>query len=192
PGLVAHFCLDGDLVDQGGSLAATVRGARPELTTEGLLEDLAAVSPSVAGHLAALLDTDPAVGPSLDPCLDRAGLRARTEELDAPASDAWRDALEIEAWEPSERVPGIRVTRAGPEARLALGDVLVAVGGQPVTTPDDVAFVLRDVAAGHPIRLEVRRHGERVELDATAPDLTGVEHVARSLRRVVPIEQVAP
>lgn len=190
PGLVAGFCLDRDLGESGGSLAATLRGARPELTTEGLLADLAAVSPAAAGHLAALLGTGEE--PSLDPCLERAGLRIQTDELDAPSSDAWREALGVADWDASARVPALRVSEAGPDAPLADGDLLLAVAGQPVATPEDVAWALRDVGAGRPVRLEVRRRGRRAEVDWTAPDLSAAERAVRPVLRVVPIEATTP
>lgn len=190
PGLVASFCLDGALAERDRSLAGALRAARggAALTSDGLLSDLAAVSPATASHLAALLEGEAAIAP----CLERAGLRVDEEGLEAPSEEAHRDALGVEAWEPAAGLPALRVAAAAEGSPLRGGDLLLAVADQAVVTPDDVALALRGLAAGAPVALEVRRRGERQRVDWTLPDLAGVEVVTRDVVRLVPIEVAAP
>ncbi len=70
-----------------------------------------------------------------------------------------------------------QVTPGGPAERAGLraatsatgegGDVIVAVDGKPVVTPDDVVAAVGARQPGDRVTLEVLRDGQRVSLDAT-------------------------
>jgi putative serine protease PepD len=53
-------------------------------------------------------------------------------------------------------------TAGGPAARAGLrtGDLIVAVGGERIASPDDVAAAIQDRAPGESVDVEVRRDGE--------------------------------
>jgi putative serine protease PepD len=58
-------------------------------------------------------------------------------------------------------------TAGGPAARAGLrtGDLIVAVGGERVAEPDDVAAAIQDRSPGESVEVEVRRDGELRTLD---------------------------
>jgi putative serine protease PepD len=51
------------------------------------------------------------------------------------------------------------------DAGLRAGDVIVAVGGEPVREPDDVAAAIQDRRPGESIAIEIERGGDRRTLD---------------------------
>jgi len=60
-----------------------------------------------------------------------------------------------------------QATDGGPAAKAGLraGDVIVAVGGQRIQTPDDVAQAIQDKHPGDSVELQVRRDGDLKTLD---------------------------
>jgi putative serine protease PepD len=58
-------------------------------------------------------------------------------------------------------------TDGGPAARAGVrtGDVIVAVGGQRIQGPDDVAAAIQDRRPGESVEVEVRRGGDLQTLD---------------------------
>ena len=58
-------------------------------------------------------------------------------------------------------------TAGGPAARAGLraGDLIVAVGGERIAEPDDVAAAIQDRSPGESVEVEVRRDGELRTLD---------------------------
>jgi putative serine protease PepD len=59
--------------------------------------------------------------------------------------------------------PGSPAAQAG----IRAGDVIVAVGGTTVQTPDDVAAAIQDRRPGERVTVEVRRNGQTQTLDVT-------------------------
>jgi putative serine protease PepD len=59
------------------------------------------------------------------------------------------------------------VTAGGPAARAGVrtGDVIVAVAGERIADPDDVAAAIQDRRPGESVEVEVRRNGEARTLD---------------------------
>jgi putative serine protease PepD len=58
-------------------------------------------------------------------------------------------------------------TPGGPAAQAGIraGDVIVAVGGEAIQTPDDVAAAIQDRRPGERVAVEVRRDGSRQTFD---------------------------
>ncbi len=190
-GVLAAFCLDGYLAERRSSLAATLARARgAPLTTDAILSDLAAISSGAASYLAALLE--PGAELSVDECLERQGWRAEPAELEGPTDSALRDALAVASWHPLEGVPALRVGTTAPGGPLQRGDHLLGVGAHRVGSPDDVAWALRELAAGSEVVLDVRRRGERVSIDWTVPDLATVERAARPHVALARVEAATP
>jgi putative serine protease PepD len=59
------------------------------------------------------------------------------------------------------------LTEGGPaeQAGLRVGDVIVAVGGTTVRTPDDVAAAIQDRHPGETVAISVQRDGSRTTID---------------------------
>jgi S1-C subfamily serine protease len=60
---------------------------------------------------------------------------------------------------------GLRPTRRGPRGGIELGDVIVAVDGEPVTTAADLVLLLERRRAGDAVAVTVERDGRRREVE---------------------------
>jgi S1-C subfamily serine protease len=60
---------------------------------------------------------------------------------------------------------GLRPTRRDPSGRLVLGDLIVAIDGQPVTNVDDLTLHIEPRQVGETIRVTVERDGRRRDVD---------------------------
>ena len=74
------------------------------------------------------------------------------------------------------RASGVRVTEVmpdGPAARAGLrpGDLLLTVGGQPVTTAQDLQKLMFSAAIGRPLAITVMRNGALVDVIAQPSEL---------------------
>ena len=56
------------------------------------------------------------------------------------------------------------------DVKLKSGDVLQAIGGEKVGSPEDAMRLLRDARVGSELKLSVRRHGKTVDVAMKAPD----------------------
>jgi len=182
------FCVDAQLRESSSSLAALLRARRGPLTAEALLEDVGAISGPAAGYLAALAAAEGDF--PIDQCLERIGWAAEVHAYDGPSDAAVRAALGVTEWSALPRLPALRVDAVAEASALEPGDVLLAVGGEPVAGPDDVAWGLREVPAGGAVALSVRRRGDRVSVDATVGEL--VEREAREHTELVALEASSP
>jgi S1-C subfamily serine protease len=61
------------------------------------------------------------------------------------------------------------------QAGLVRGDQLIAIGGKPVTSVDDLYNFLTDWPVGKPARLTILRLTDRVELEATPVEAQATE-----------------
>lgn len=73
----------------------------------------------------------------------------------------------------AEEPDGVTVAAVAPGATAAalgvqVGDVLVQVGGRPVTGPQVVSDYVRTLNVGDPVSVRVRRAGQEVELTGRA------------------------
>lgn len=171
-GLVVGFCLDAHLRESGSSLGAALATtfARDEraIGAEALLEVLAAISPSSASYLAALLESESAF--AIDDCLERSGLEAREVSY-----EGWTDAALLEALglgddvRPLALLEALAVPAPSEGSALEPGDVVTEVEGARVADLDDVAWALRAVGAGERARLAVRRRGQLEALEIVIP-----------------------
>lgn len=191
-GLVAGFCLDAHLRESGSSLGAALRTtlARDDdepLGAEALLEDLAAVAPSSASYLAALLDGGAI---ALDECIERFGFEAREVSY-----EGWTDpsialsVLGVTDLRALAHVRGLAIEAIDEEASvLQAGDVLLEVEGVRVGAMDDVAWALRDARPGERVRLTVRRRGEPQSIEIELPQLGDDRREQRAYVELAPIE----
>jgi S1-C subfamily serine protease len=62
---------------------------------------------------------------------------------------------------------GLRPTRKGPNGRIHLGDIIVAVDGKPVKKVNDFFNLLNDHQAGDTVTLTVERDGQTTDVKAT-------------------------
>jgi len=182
------FCLDAHLRESSSSLAALLRTRRGPITAEALLEDIGAISGPTAGYLAALAASEGEF--PIDQCLERIGYAAEVHAYDGPTDAAVRAALGVVGWTALSRLPALRVDEVAEASALEVGDLLLAVGGEPVADVDDVAWGLREAPDGGAIALSVRRRGDRVSLDATLGEL--VEREAREHTELVRLEAGTP
>ncbi|HUP42804.1 MAG TPA: PDZ domain-containing protein, partial [Thermoanaerobaculia bacterium] len=60
-----------------------------------------------------------------------------------------------------------RSTTRDRQGRILLGDVIVAVEGQPVASPNDVFLLLERRRAGETVTVTVARDGRRRDLEVT-------------------------
>jgi S1-C subfamily serine protease len=67
---------------------------------------------------------------------------------------------------------GIRPTRRDASGRLVLGDVIVAVGANPVKDADDLAQWLEQKAVGETVEITVLRDDRRLKLQVTLQDVS--------------------
>lgn len=187
-GAVAGFCLDGALRESSSSLDTVLRRTLARdgetLSTESLLEDLAALAPEAAGHLAALVETSGAF--AIDECLEHQGLTTRETSF-----RSWTDSTlnEIIGATLSEvtSLPMLRVDESTEGSPLEAGDLVMRVHGHPTSQRSDVAWALRDVSAGDRVELVVHRSGEARSLERVIPELDdaerGSEHTYLELLR---------
>ena len=90
------------------------------------------------------------------------------------APDAWLRELGIEGalvvtvveGSGADRA-GLRPTLRGARGQVELGDVIVAIDGEPVRSSADLVLLLEKRRSGEQVRLTVEREGEREELTAT-------------------------
>jgi S1-C subfamily serine protease len=73
-------------------------------------------------------------------------------------------------------VPGARVVSVaanGPAARAGMrpGDVVVAVGGQPLQTPSQLVVAIERTGVGRPMLFTVRRNGDELQITVTPSQL---------------------
>ncbi len=73
------------------------------------------------------------------------------------------------------------VTPGGPAARAGIeqGDVVISVGGQPVTPDSSVAYLISRQAIGSRVPVEVIRNGQRRTLNLTIAERPSDEELAR-------------
>jgi serine protease Do len=72
---------------------------------------------------------------------------------------------------------GVRVLELVPDspaarANVAAGDVIVALGGEPVASARQLDFLVAEAEVGRPVRLEVLRDGKRQSLDVELAELS--------------------
>jgi S1-C subfamily serine protease len=60
---------------------------------------------------------------------------------------------------------GLRPTRQDTSGRLVLGDLIVAVNGEPVADAEDLTLRLEQRQIGETVRVTVDRNGRRQDLD---------------------------
>jgi predicted metalloprotease with PDZ domain len=171
-GLVAGFCLDVQLRESGSSLAAVVRTMltreESELGAEALFEDLAAVSPSSASYLEALLATEGAF--SIDGCLERFGFQAREVSYQGYSDHALsNDVLGGVSIAPLLLAEGFEISAVSEGSHFEAGDVVTAIEGHPVADLDDVGWAIRDLAQSARFHASVRRRGESMQMELTVP-----------------------
>ncbi|HJL16903.1 MAG TPA: hypothetical protein RMH99_14660 [Sandaracinaceae bacterium LLY-WYZ-13_1] len=172
-GLVAAYCLDTHLQRAGGSLEVALRSVlgrgEETLDAEDLLEELAAIAPTSASYLAALLSTRDAF--AIDDCLERAGWSLREVTFDGASDHSLAvDVLGAPALRSHAHTQSMEVETAADGSALETGDVLRRVHGHPVAELLDVAWALRDVPPGEPFEVELRRAGEARAVELTLPE----------------------
>lgn len=194
-GSVAGFCLDGTLRESSSSLDAVLRRALARgdeaVSTETLLEDLAALAPAAAGHLAALVETTGAF--AVDVCFERLGLSPRETTFSSWSDAALNEALGVVVSSEAQTLPMLRIDEPSEGSPLRAGDLLMRVGGHAVAQAIDVAWALREASAGDRVELHVYRVGETHLLSRVIPELSDS---ARTTERVylelVPIGETTP
>lgn len=77
---------------------------------------------------------------------------------------------ELRAWLDAPERVGVLVARVEPgspadEAGVAVGDVIVRVGGEPVDTPRDLIWQVLRAPEGEKLKVALLRKGERMELE---------------------------
>jgi S1-C subfamily serine protease len=72
--------------------------------------------------------------------------------------------LDVSRGSGAERA-GLRGTRRDASGRLVLGDLIVAIDGEPVTTADDVGLRLEHRQVGETVRVTIVRNDQRRDLD---------------------------
>jgi hypothetical protein len=188
-GLSLGFCLDEQLRESGSSLGAVLRTTlareQRELGADALLEDLAAISPSSASYLEALLASEGSF--SLEECLSRYGFSARAARYDGPTDRALSSALGIVMMTPFTHAQGFEVAEASEGSPFAGGDVVLELEGVRVAELEDLAWALRTARGGQRIRALVRRDGDTQALSIEVPRALVDERVGRSY-----VELVAP
>jgi len=60
---------------------------------------------------------------------------------------------------------GLRATRRADGGKLVLGDLIIAVDGEPVRTTDDLFRIIDDHKVGDTIKMTVLREGRKIEVD---------------------------
>src|SRR5690606_10813390 len=188
---------DAHLESEGSSLGAVLRTtlARDDeepIGAEALLEDLAAISPASAGHLAALLEGVP---DALDECVERYGFDAREVSYEGWTDAALaRDVLGASDLRALGAARGLVIEAVDAEASpLEVGDVLAAVEGVRVGSLDDVAWALRDHAAGARASASIRRRGEPRSVALELPRARDDRREQRAYLELVPAgEGAAP
>jgi putative serine protease PepD len=68
---------------------------------------------------------------------------------------------------PGAYVAGVTPGAPAADAGLQLGDVVTAVGGTPVTIPEDISAAIQDRKPGERVGIEVQRAGARKTLQVT-------------------------
>jgi len=77
------------------------------------------------------------------------------------------EGLLVLGGEEQRRCPGwVRGTRQVP-AGLVLGDVIVAINGEPVRSPREMRRILDQMQVGDAVRLTVEREGRQIDLAVT-------------------------
>ncbi len=190
-GLVVGFCLDAHLRESGSSLGAALATtfARDEraIGAEALLEVLAAISPSSASYLAALLESEGAF--AIDDCLERSGLEAREVSYEGWTDAALTDALGLgDAARPLALLEALAVPAPREGSALEPGDVITEVEGARVGDLADLAWALRDVGAGERARLAVRRRGQVEAIEVLIP-AAEARREERAHLELVPIDR---
>jgi S1-C subfamily serine protease len=67
---------------------------------------------------------------------------------------------------------GLRGTQRNEEGRVVLGDLILAVDGQPVGTTDDLLAAIEKHKVGDTVRLTILRGGEKIEVEVTLEALS--------------------
>jgi hypothetical protein len=190
-GLALGFCLDGHLRESGSSLGAVLRTMltreERELGAEAFLEDLAAISPSSASYLEALLVTEGAF--AIDDCVERAGFRAREVSFEGWNDTALQELLGLTVIEPLVHAQGFEVREVREGSQLAAGDLVLEVEGVRTADLDDVAWALRNTRAGQHARVVVRRNRETEGLSIEVPALDDDQREERAYVELAPIER---
>jgi S1-C subfamily serine protease len=66
---------------------------------------------------------------------------------------------------------GLRETKRGTGGRIVLGDLIVAIDGQPVHTTDDLYRMIDEHEVGDTVKMTVMRDGRKVDVDVTLEPL---------------------
>lgn len=193
-GLVTGFCLDVRLREAGSSLWAVMRMTldRDEeaLGTEALLEDLAAVAPSAASYLEVRVGTRGAF--EVEDCLERFGFEVREATFEAPTDQALAaDVLGILGSRTATHTQSLEVAAVGEETPLEVGDVVLRVADHPVAELADVAWALRDVAAGEAFTIRLRRGGRETTVERVRPEGASPDGAERTYLELVPVSAAA-
>ncbi len=193
-GLVAGFCLDAHLHESRSSLGAVLRTtlSRDEdrIGVETLLEDLAAIAPSSASYLEALLATQGSFG--IEDCLERFGFSTRDVPFEGFSDRTLSsEVLGVLALGPFTHSQSFLVQDVVEGSLFERGDVVTSIEGHRVADLDDVAWALRSLSPGDRYRVSIRRRGVSETLQLAFPALDASRREARRYVELVAIDRNA-
>jgi S1-C subfamily serine protease len=94
------------------------------------------------------------------------GVQVATDQLADQFGQTGALVMRVLPSSPAEKA-GLRATRRAANGRIQLGDVIVAVDGQPVEKANDLFDLLARHQAGEEVTLTIERDGQKMDVKAT-------------------------